>query len=154
MRRKSVTVFLKLTCVGLAEEERIRQEQLEAKQRAIEEEKRRVEEEKRRLAEEKRLAEERARLNEEQVAVDERNDAMRQNAEFAKKARYRPLDDKYLACNPLPDPANERDLTTFITLWREEADKTLLDAVNHCQIAENVITEMQNISGEALAMYD
>lgn len=88
-----------------------------------------MEEEKRRLAEEKRLAEERARLNEEQTAVDERNDSMRQNAEFAKKARYRPLDDKYLACDPLPDPNNERDLTTFITLWKEEPEKTLLQAV-------------------------
>lgn len=54
---------------------------------------------------------------------------MRQNAEFAKKARYKHLDDKYLACDPLPDPNNERDLTTFITLWREQQDITLKDAV-------------------------
>lgn len=67
---------------------------------------------------------------------------MRQNAEFAKKARYRPLDDKYLACDPLPDPTNERDLTTFITLWNEQQDKTLVDAIKTCQIAENIITEM------------
>lgn len=57
---------------------------------------------------------------------------MRQNAIYAAKARIRPLDDKYLACNPLPDPTNERDLTTFITLWKEEEDNTLLKAVNNC----------------------
>lgn len=45
---------------------------------------------------------------------------MRQNAIYAAKARIRPLTDKYLACDPLPDPINERDLTTFITLWKED----------------------------------
>lgn len=79
---------------------------------------------------------------------------MRQNAIYAEKARIRPLDDKYLACDPLPDPTNERDLTTFITLWREEQDKSLKQAVSNAQIAENVIKEMQNICGEAMAMYD
>jgi len=54
---------------------------------------------------------------------------MRQNAIYAAKARVRPLDDKYLACDPLPDPTNERDLTTFITLWKEDADKDLATAV-------------------------
>jgi hypothetical protein len=57
---------------------------------------------------------------------------MRQNAIYAAKARIRPLDQKYLDCNPLPDPTNERDLTTFITLWKEEEDTTLLKAVNNC----------------------
>lgn len=79
---------------------------------------------------------------------------MRQNAIYAAKARIRPLDDKYLACDPLPDPTNERDLTTFITLWKELEDKSLLDSVSNCQTAENVINEMQNILGESLAMYD
>ena len=79
---------------------------------------------------------------------------MRTNAIYAAKARVRPLDDKYLACDPLPDPTNERDLTTFITLWKEDQDKNLHQAVSNAQIAENVIKEMQNICGEALAMYD
>jgi hypothetical protein len=57
---------------------------------------------------------------------------MRQNAIYAAKARVRPLDDKYLACDPLPDPTNERDLTTFITLWKEDADKDLATAVKNC----------------------
>ena len=120
----------------------------------MEEEKRRQEEERLRIQREKDLAEEKARLAEEQVAVDERNDQMRQNAIYAAKGRIRPLDDKYLKCDPLPDPTDERDLTTFITLWKEEIDKSLLDAVEHCQVAENVICEMQNIKGEAMAMYD
>ena len=29
----------------------------------------------------------------------------------AKKSRKKDLDDKYLACDPLPDPENEKDLT-------------------------------------------
>jgi len=79
---------------------------------------------------------------EEHSAVEDRNNTMRQNAIYAVKARVRPLDDKYLACDPLPDPTNERDLTTFITLWKEEQDKSLLQSVEACQIAENIITEM------------
>ena len=79
---------------------------------------------------------------------------MRQNAIYAAKARIKPLDEKYLACDPLPDPTDEKDLSTFITLWKEDADKDLLTAVRNCQTAEDVIVEMQNIMGEALSMHD
>jgi hypothetical protein len=47
-----------------------------------------------------------------------------------------------LACDPLPDPTNERDLTTFITLWKEMEEKSLLESIKNCQTAENVINEM------------
>lgn len=40
----------------------------------------------------------------------------------AKLSRVRDLDEKYLLCDPLPDPENERELTTFITLWKESKD--------------------------------
>lgn len=48
----------------------------------------------------------------------------------------------------------ETDLNTFITQWRETADSTLEGAIAQCQIAENVITSMQDKLGEALSMYD
>lgn len=64
------------------------------------------------------------------------------------------VQDKYLACDPLPDVDNERDLTSFITLWTEGKDKDLKSAIKQCQVAENVIKSMQDMSGEALAMYD
>ena len=67
---------------------------------------------------------------------------MRQNEIYAAKARIKPLDAKYLACDPLPDPTNERDLSCFITLWKEEQEKTLAAAISNCQVAENVIVEM------------
>jgi hypothetical protein len=54
----------------------------------------------------------------------------------------KPLDAKYLECDPLPDPNNERDITSFITLWREGRDKNLAAAIRNCQIAENIIYEM------------
>jgi hypothetical protein len=56
----------------------------------------------------------------------------------AVKSRYKILDDKYLACDPLPDPDNEKDLTTFITLWKEATDTDFSNAVKQSQIAENV----------------
>jgi hypothetical protein len=50
----------------------------------------------------------------------------------AKLSRVKDLDDKFLLCDPLPDPENERELTTFITLWRESVDKTVKDAAHNC----------------------
>lgn len=57
-------------------------------------------------------------------------------------------------CDPLPDPSNERDLTTFITIWKEGRDKTLQECSLNCQISEDVIRQMQNILGEALSNYN
>ena len=79
---------------------------------------------------------------------------MRQNAIYAAKARVVALPQKYLECDPLPDPNDETDLTTFITLWNESQDPSLKTAISNCQIAEDVINSMQNLQGEALAMYD
>ena len=101
---------------------------------------------------------------------------MEENAKFAAKARIKPLpvsysfpmnfklkngflnfkfcQDKYLLCDPLPDVEDERDLTSFITLWTEGKDPDLKSAIKQCQIAENVIKSMQDMSGEAMAMYD
>lgn len=91
-----------------------------------EEEARRLKEEARLKAEEeKRVAEELKRLQEESPEVEERKASMNENAQVAEKARIKPLPDKYLACDHLPDPYNERDLTSFMTLWKERPDKTL-----------------------------
>jgi hypothetical protein len=57
-------------------------------------------------------------------------------------------------CDPLPDPTNERDLTTFITIWKETTDKTLEECGKNCQTSEDVIRQMQNILGEALSNYN
>jgi len=68
---------------------------------------------------------------------------------LAKQSRVKFLDDKYLECDPLPDPENEKDLTTFITLWGESTDKTMEEAVENCQIGENVIHAICKILTEA-----
>lgn len=76
---------------------------------------------------------------------------MNENAQVAEKARIKPLPDKYLACDHLPDPYNERDLTSFMTLWSERPDKTLCAAIDNCQTAEKIISVMQDICGEAMS---
>lgn len=53
--------------------------------------------------------------------------------------------------NPLPDPDDEKDLTTFITLWREGKDKSMAEAVDNCQTAENVIKSIQLQMVEAMS---
>ena len=71
--------------------------------------------------------------------VTERDAAMVEKRKNAKASRVKDLDDKYLACDPLPDPTNEKDLTTFMTLWKEQVDSSMEEAVKNSQIAENVI---------------
>lgn len=79
---------------------------------------------------------------------------MRDKRAQAAKSREKFLDDKYLACDPLPDPENEKDLTTFITLWKEAKDKTMGAAVKNSQTAENVNKEIQLLLVEAMSQYD
>ena len=64
------------------------------------------------------------------------------------------MQDKYLACDPLPDPSDERDITTFITLWKEGKDKTYQDMLDNCQTSEAIIQRMQNIYGESMATFN
>jgi hypothetical protein len=73
---------------------------------------------------------------------------------LAAESRIKPLDDKFLMCDPLPDPDDEKDLTTFITLWKESKDKTMKEAADNCQTAENVIRAISIQLGEALAQYN
>lgn len=58
---------------------------------------------------------------------------------------------KWLACDPLPDPEEEKELTTFITLWREKKDPTLQVAVENSQTAEDVVQALLKIQSEALS---
>ena len=69
----------------------------------------------------------------------------------AKQSRVRDLDEKFLLCDPLPDPENERELTTYITLWKESKDDQISDAALNCQTSENVIKALNLQLGEALA---
>eukprot|EP00347_Sterkiella_histriomuscorum_P021634 403333299 len=137
----------------LEEEKRI-QEELDRKREEEEAKKRTVEEEKRRVEEEKRRAEEEKRLFEEREKWIERDSVMAENRVTAAKAKRKDLDEKYLLCDPLPDPENEKDLTTFITMWSETKDKSLEECVIHCQTSEEVIRQMQNILGNALSNYN
>ena len=73
---------------------------------------------------------------------------------MAQQSRVKLLDDKYLECDPLPDPENEKDLTSFICLWREAEDKTIEEAVENCQIGENVVHSINKLLTEAQSQYD
>ena len=139
---------------ALAEHERKIAEELEKKRLEEEAERARIAEAKRLAEEKKRREEELVRLVEEAPFVDSRDAAMISKRTLAIKSRVKDLDDKFILCDPLPDPNDEKDLTTFITLWRESKDKTLQEATRNCQIAENVIKAINLIYGEALSQYD
>lgn len=74
--------------------------------------------------------------------VSERDANMADKRMNAKKSRFKILDDKYLACDPLPDPENEKDLTTFISIWKDSKDQDFKTAVDQSQTAENVNKEI------------
>jgi protein involved in sex pheromone biosynthesis len=88
---------------------------------------------------------------------------------MAKESRVKDLDDEILEStffnyagqeitqeiiNPLPHPDDEKDLTTFITLWKEGKDKSMAETVDNCQTAENVIKKLQLKMVEAMSQYD
>lgn len=84
----------------------------------------------------------------------QRDASLKDKRALAVKSRKKDLDDKYLMCNPLPDPENEKDLTTFISLWDENKEKNIDEASRNCQTAEDVVKAIQLILSEALAQYD
>jgi hypothetical protein len=47
------------------------------------------------------------------------------NRKTSERSKIKDLDPKYMNCDPLPDPNKEKDLTTYITLLKEQKDKTL-----------------------------
>jgi len=75
---------------------------------------------------------------------------MAEKRKIAANSRKKLLDDKYLACDPLPDPNNEKDLTTFITLWKESVDSKVMEAAERSQTAEDVIRSINEILVEAM----
>jgi len=89
----------------------------EARIAAVKEAARKAEEERRAAEEKKRREEELVRLTEQEPFLTERGVKMHDHRNLAVQSRKKIIDDKYLACDPLPDPENEKDLTTFITLW-------------------------------------
>lgn len=62
----------------------------------------------------------------------------------------------YMQCNPLPDVTRQSELTTYLTLWRDEvvdaplSEKSVLNVteeVNKCHAAELVNNMVQSVIG-------
>ncbi|CAK64192.1 unnamed protein product (macronuclear) [Paramecium tetraurelia] len=116
------------------EQERIRKEA---------EEKQRQEEERLRKQEEERLAqEEKARLQEEEIENEVQRSVFKENLDNAKKvARANDDWDKFLICSIKPDITQESQLTTFITMLREQKiinELKVPEELQKLQQAENI----------------
>lgn len=137
-----------------AEEERLR---LEEEQRIRDEEERKKREEEERIRkelEEKLRQEELARLQEEQSKVIERSNAIsRLTVESEERKEEGDEWAKHIACDPLPDPENERELSSFLTLWEESKDKNLNECINNCKTAELVIHKLLTLHFDAMAEF-
>jgi len=44
---------------------------------------------------------------------------MKEKSLWSAKNRFAADTKKYTDVNPLPDPSNERDITSFITIWKD-----------------------------------
>lgn len=138
-----------------AEEERIRLEE-EERLRKEEEERKRQEEERIRLEkEEKERQEELARLKEEQAKVVERSSSivsLTQEAE-EKKSEIEEWQ-KWVRCDALPDPTDERDITSFLRLWEESKDKSLAECIKNCDVSELINDKIYELYYEAKSEFN
>lgn len=109
-----------------AEEERLKLEE-EERIRKEEEDKKRAEEERiRQEKEEKLRQEELARLKEEQTKVTERSTTIASLTEESEEKKSEIEEwETYVACDFLPNPQNEKEITTFLRIWEENQDKSL-----------------------------
>lgn len=135
-----------------AEEERLRLEEEERVRLEEERIKREEEERIRKELEEKLKQEELARLKEEQVKVIERSNSI-STLTTESEERKAEIDEwnKYVECDELPDPEDERDLTTFITLWEESKDKSLAECLENCKVAELICNKLFTLLYQAKA---
>lgn len=137
-----------------AEEERLKLEE-EERIRKEEEEKKRAEEERIRKEKEERIRqEELARLAEEQPKVLERSNAIASMTRDSDEAKSE-YDEwhKYIKCEYLPDPNDERDLTTHLRLWEESRDTKLSECLKNCMVAEQINDKIYEIYYESLSEF-
>jgi len=128
------------------EEERIRKE---------EEEKQRLENERIRIEREEKIKqEELARLEEEKPKVTERTSTIHSKT-IESDSKKQVIDewDKYIRCDYLPDPHDERDLTTFLRLWDETKDKSLDECIDNCATSEMINNKIFEIYYESRAEF-
>lgn len=63
------------------------------------------------------------------------------------------IGNKYLRCDYLPDPSEERDLTTHLRLWEESKDTTLTSCIHSCNIAEKINDKIYELYYEAISEF-
>ncbi|XP_068611584.1 dynein axonemal intermediate chain 7 [Brachionichthys hirsutus] len=132
------------------EEERRLREEEEARLQAEKEEQERLHREKKERELELLAIKDRERregeLNELQSLLEQNHAAVtRWKTEAAEMAKW----ERYMRCDGSPDPAVQRDINTFITLWRDdpEVDHTLV--LKQCNIALQLIEELEVLLRDA-----
>jgi hypothetical protein len=130
-----------------AEMDRKRQEEDEKKRQEFERVKREQDE--------KFRKEEEARLAQEQIDMQPWlnswvSEMIRIQAENHKRDDW----NKYLLCDPMPDPYEEKQLTSYITLMSEKQVTDLEETLNLAQEAESIVKSMNKCYGETLEEYD
>ena len=66
-----------------------------------------------------------------------------------KKLEFKTDWDKWVRCDYLPDPDDERDIQTHIRIWNEAKDKSLDDCIANCQISEDIVDRLIMAMAEA-----
>ena len=89
--------------------------------------------------------EEAERLEEESTIVNTMKSSRKQNLEFEQQKRQDLLDwKKFIACNSRPNVAFESEITTYMTMVREE--KMTLDlAMKSCHESEEIVGDLMEL---------
>ncbi|XP_028279380.1 dynein axonemal intermediate chain 7 [Parambassis ranga] len=128
------------------EEERRLQEEEEARLRAEREEKERLERE--RCEEQMKRLElldqdrREGELKELRYLLEDNHTAV---TTWKKDTREKARWDRYMSCVDTPDPEEQREINTFISLWRDDPEVTFTPLHKECTIAVQLVKELQDL---------
>ncbi|KAK5613900.1 hypothetical protein CRENBAI_014665 [Crenichthys baileyi] len=105
---------------------------------------RRKQEEIQRL-EEKALESRENELNELRYLLKENNSAVIEwRIDAAEKAEW----ERYMRCNGVPDPKDQRGVNTFISLWRDDLESNVAEELQLCSKAVQLFEELEELLNE------
>ncbi|XP_022604872.1 protein CASC1 [Seriola dumerili] len=128
------------------EEERRLQEEEEARLQAEREELEKLERERKEKELEKLELKDRERredeLNELRHLLENNHTAVTKwKTDAMEKAKW----EKYMHCDGTPDPAVQRDINTYISLWRDDPEVNITSVLKQCNLALQLVEELEGL---------
>ncbi|XP_037552068.1 dynein axonemal intermediate chain 7 [Nematolebias whitei] len=85
-------------------------------------------------------------LNDLRHLLEERNTAVTKwKRDAAEAARW----ERYMRCDGFPDPEEQREINTFISLWRDDPELDIREVFKKCHIALKLVEELESLLKES-----